>query len=197
MVIYTPRLCSDVTFLPQRENKAHSISCREIVHSRDIEDWKVRKRAESERNSLVGAKEPVTVGGIEVGAALNVGKDGRRIDSGSRGSVDVVATSKGSAKGGKVEMLTDEELRKLDLDPETIDMLREKLQSLAGDKGWKLEVLDTEGGGREIRGVLDEDPSEAVGPSADEEHNFESEDGDDGEGEDENAENREGFQAGL
>ena len=193
MVIYTPRLCSDVTFLPARENEAHSIACREVIHSHDIENWKVRKAAESER-ALLGNQGPVTVGGIEVGAALNVGKDGRRIDSGSIGSVDVVATGEGRAKGGKVEMLTDEALRNLDLDPETIDMLREKLQSLAGDKGWKLEVFDTEGGGREIRGVLDPDPSEEDGSNADGETSFE---GEDEEGKDESAENGEGFQAGL
>ncbi|KAH0537095.1 hypothetical protein FGG08_006098 [Glutinoglossum americanum] len=193
MVIYTPRLCSDVTFLPPRENKAHSITCREVIPSDDIEDWKIRKTAESQRKFLVGTQEPATVGGIEVGAALNVGKDGRRIDSGDRGSVDVVATSKGRAKGGKVEMLTDEELRKLDLDPETIDMLREKLQNLAGDKGWTLEVFDTEDGEREIRGVLDPDPSEADESGPDGETSFEEDEG----GKDENAEGGEGFQPEL
>jgi protein OS-9 len=160
MLIYTPRLCNDVTFLPPRENIAHYITCREVIKSQDVENWKIRKAAESENKLLAGPRGPQVVGGIEVGAGLNVGKDGRRIDGGNRGSVDVVATSKGRARGGKVEMLTDEELRKLDLDPETIDMLREKLQNLAGDKGWKLEVFDAQDGRREIRGVLDSDPSD-------------------------------------
>ncbi|KAI9778515.1 MAG: Protein OS-9 [Geoglossum umbratile] len=160
MVIYTPRLCSDVTFLPPRENIAHSIPCREVIKPQDIEDWKIRKTAENERKFLAGSQGPQVVGGIAVGATLNVGKEGRRIDSGNRGSVDVVASGTGRAKGGKVEMLTNEELRKLELDPKTIDTLREKLQKMAGDKGWKLEVFDVEGGGREIRGVLDSDPSD-------------------------------------
>ncbi|KAH0564933.1 hypothetical protein GP486_001671 [Trichoglossum hirsutum] len=191
MVIYTPRLCSDITFLPPRENKAHSITCREVVHSQDIEDWKVRKSAEFECKHPVSTQEPVTVGGIKVGAALNVGEDGKRIDSDNGGSVDVVAISEGKAKGGKVEMLTDEELRKLDLDPETIDMLREKLQKIAGDKGWKLEVFDTAGGGREIRGVLDPDPSEVAESDAE---GGAGSNGGDGDGMDENTEDGEVFQ---
>ena len=31
MVIYTPRLCNDAAFLPPREDRANSISCREVM----------------------------------------------------------------------------------------------------------------------------------------------------------------------
>ncbi|GME26907.1 Mannose-6-phosphate receptor binding protein [Neofusicoccum parvum] len=33
MVIYTPRLCNDVAFLPPQENRAHAISCAPIIAS--------------------------------------------------------------------------------------------------------------------------------------------------------------------
>ncbi|OMP87573.1 Protein OS-9-like protein, partial [Diplodia seriata] len=36
MVIYTPRLCNDVAFLPPQENRAHAISCAPIVSSGDV-----------------------------------------------------------------------------------------------------------------------------------------------------------------
>ncbi|EKG11912.1 Mannose-6-phosphate receptor binding protein [Macrophomina phaseolina MS6] len=35
MVIYTPRLCNDVAFLPPQENRAHAISCAPIAASDD------------------------------------------------------------------------------------------------------------------------------------------------------------------
>ncbi|KAL1636107.1 Protein OS-9 [Diplodia intermedia] len=36
MVIYTPRLCNDVAFLPPQENRAHAISCAPIVSPGDV-----------------------------------------------------------------------------------------------------------------------------------------------------------------
>jgi protein OS-9 len=184
MIIYTPRLCSDITFLPSQENKAHSITCQEVIHSHDIEDWKVRKAAESERELLADTQEPRIVGGIKVGAALNVGKDGKRIDSGSRGSAEDVIISKGRANGGRVEMLTDEELRKLDLDPKTIEKLGESVQNLAGGRGWILEVFN-ERGEKKMRVVFDDEDEDA------------SSNREDGDGRDENTEDGEGSQAEL
>ncbi|KAL9002422.1 MAG: hypothetical protein Q9188_004649, partial [Gyalolechia gomerana] len=83
MVIYTPRLCNDVAFLPPRENKAAPITCEEVLASTsEIPEWRERKRKEKERK-LVAASlsgRPV-VGGIEVGGMKLVGKEGQRIET--------------------------------------------------------------------------------------------------------------------
>lgn len=39
MVIYTPRLCNDVAFLPARENRANGISCTEILSPSQVEEY--------------------------------------------------------------------------------------------------------------------------------------------------------------
>ncbi len=184
MVIYTPRLCNDVAFLPPRENKANPIACREVVPSQDIPAWEARKASEAERKLLqpAGEKRPV-VGGVEVGAMLKVGKEGRRIESGQVAGggvkVDVVAKSEGGANGGKVQRLSNEDLKKLDVNPETVDRSRKELQELAGDKAWKLEVVDAPNGVHELRGIVDGDAND--GEQADGSKEGEA----DGEGEDE------------
>ncbi|CAZ79883.1 unnamed protein product [Tuber melanosporum] len=43
MVVYTPRLCNDVAFLPPREDRANSISCREIMTPGQIEKYHTDK----------------------------------------------------------------------------------------------------------------------------------------------------------
>ncbi|KAL8640687.1 MAG: hypothetical protein Q9226_008717, partial [Calogaya cf. arnoldii] len=83
MVIYTPRLCNDVAFLPPRENKAAPITCQEILASTsDIPEWRQRKQNEAERKLVAASSSgrPV-VGGIEVGGMKLVGKEGQRIET--------------------------------------------------------------------------------------------------------------------
>ncbi|MCJ1394886.1 Protein OS-9 [Xylographa bjoerkii] len=178
MVIYTPRLCNDVAFLPQKETKAHQIICQEIVPEDDVDDWLIKKSAEADRKALNagttdGQARPM-VGGIEVGGMKIIGKDGRRIEppraaNPAEGKADVVAKSDPNQKGGKVQKLSAEDLKKLDLDPEVVEELRKKLQELAGDKGWTLEVVDGPAGFRELRGIVEEDDEEdeAAGATSD------------------------------
>jgi len=52
MVIYTPRLCNDVTFLPPRDNKANGITCREVLSLEQQEDFAKRKAKQEHANSL-------------------------------------------------------------------------------------------------------------------------------------------------
>ena len=174
MVIYTPRLCNDVAFLPQKETKAHQIICQEIVPQDDIDDWLIKKSAEADRKALNagttdGKVRPI-VGGIEVGGMKIIGKDGQRIEppkaaTPSDGKADVVAKSDPNQKGGRIQKLSADDLKKLDLDPEVVEELRKKLQELAGDKGWTLEVVDGPGGFRELRAIVegDDEEDEAAG----------------------------------
>jgi hypothetical protein len=48
MVIYTPRLCNDVTFLPPRDNKANGITCREVLTEEQQEEFYKRKNKQKQ-----------------------------------------------------------------------------------------------------------------------------------------------------
>ena len=168
MVIYTPRLCNDVAFLPPRENKAHAITCREIVPSDSISDWEARRSADASlklvNSGSAESESRPTVGGIVVGGQKQVGSEGRRIEppkpasqaaGNEGGKVDVVAKSDPNEDGGQVQKLSDQDLKKLDLNPKTVEMLRRQLEDLAEGKPWKLVVVDVEEGVRELRGVVE------------------------------------------
>lgn len=201
MVIYTPRLCNDVAFLPPRNNKAHPITCQEILSPDQIEAWKTRKSFEAANNLLLHHRQAETkptsgdnlnniiIGGIPIGAQTHVGREGRRITSGavtggpanSHGNTADDATSAEASvvlaqrapksRGGKIKRLSDEELKKLGIDPRTVEELRNELMGLAGDKGWRLEVVEIENapgaagddgeGIRQIRGIIDSDESDS------------------------------------
>lgn len=177
MVIYTPRLCNDVAFQPPQETKAHQIICREIISEGELEEWQAKKASEHDRDLVdAGKSESKTtypiVGDIEVGAMKVVGKDGRRIEPPKPvipvdGKADIVAKADPNEKGGRVQKLSNEDLKKLNLDPETVDQVRKKLEELAGDKGWSLKVVDGPEGFRELIGILDgEDDDDGGGAGA-------------------------------
>ncbi|KAI4213013.1 MAG: hypothetical protein LQ351_004357 [Letrouitia transgressa] len=184
MVIYTPRLCNDVAFLPPRENKANPITCREIVSESEIPEWRRRKSREAERKlvSASSAGRPV-VGGIEIGGMKHVGKEGQRLEtppntafempSSGGGKGEVLAEQESKEKGGKLRKMGDEELKKRGLDPRTVEDARQELAGVASGKGWKLEILDDVEGGRQLRGIVDgndeESSEEGNGEEADEE----------------------------
>ncbi|KAI8958290.1 glucosidase II beta subunit-like protein-domain-containing protein [Daldinia sp. FL1419] len=184
MVVHTPRLCVDVAFQPPKEEKANIISCRAIVSEAEIADWHAQKTLEAQ-SAMIGqvkgeVKAPVTIGGIVVGGRqiLGRGEDGKAAhqlapprnfrSSNISPLVEVVAKGASKEEGSKVEILTDEELAKLDLNPEMIEELRKELQKLAGDRGWKLEVVEVPGDAREIHSVVDTD--EVQKPDADDEN---------------------------
>ena len=176
MIIYTTRLCDDVAFLPPREERAAGITCREVVREEEVEEWEGRKRGEAERklvgdggNENVGGR-PV-VAGIEVGGMKLVGRDGKRLetpqnvqpgsgqgqgrDDDGRNAVTLI-TQEAREKGGEMKRVSDRELKKMGLDPVVVEAARRELEELAGGKGWRLEVVETERG-RELRGVVDSD----------------------------------------
>ncbi|RYP00262.1 hypothetical protein DL764_006561 [Monosporascus ibericus] len=184
MVVHTPRLCTDVAFQPPKETKANIISCRAIVPESEQAEWHARKTLEAEA-AMVGqaksmAKTPVTIGGVVVGGRqiLGNGEDGKPpaqlapprgffggLKTGGKTepkgeTVEVVAQGKGKDQNSKVEVLTDEELEELGISPEVLEQLQRQLQELAGERGWKLEVVEVPGDPREIRGVVEEDEEE-------------------------------------
>ncbi|KAL8829284.1 MAG: hypothetical protein Q9191_002093, partial [Dirinaria sp. TL-2023a] len=165
MVIYTPRLCNDVAFLPPRENKAHPITCKEIVSESSIPQWEARKRAEHERKmvSAASGRGPV-VAGIEVGGMKQVGKEGQRLEppaqiapQGPTTRAELLARQDPPEKGGKVYKLPAAELKKLGVDPKLVDEAVKELKTVAAGKAWKLEVFESPTGGKELRGVVEGD----------------------------------------
>ncbi|KAK7747658.1 Protein OS-9 [Diatrype stigma] len=77
--------------------------------------------------------------------------------------VEVVAQGKGQDENSRVDVLTDEELEQMGISPELVEQLQQKLQELAGERGWKLEVVEVPGDPMEIRGVVEEDEDEEEG----------------------------------
>jgi protein OS-9 len=162
MIIYTPRLCNDIAFLPPRQNKAHTIACREILKPDEVAEWMKRKSAEVEWSLIhQGREEPLMAGDIEIGAMKEVGREGRRIQKGKVVSppeekVEMVAMQ----KNGKLQRLSKEDLKKLDLNPETVEAFRKEIQDLAGNKDWKVEKINDDRGVTQLRGVVAGDDEE-------------------------------------
>jgi protein OS-9 len=168
MVVYTPRLCNDIAFMPQKEEKAHPITCRGIVPEDEKSYHAELKTLEAELESRAEREKPVYVGGLVLGGGKWANKDGQRMpvpanfgkESTTGRTVEVIARAKGKSEGGQVEIFSDAELRKLDLDPETIEKLKKEIQKMAKDKGWKIEVVNEPGQIREILGVVEGDKDE-------------------------------------
>jgi protein OS-9 len=179
MVIDTPRLCHDVAFSPPQKDIAHPITCQAVIPAADAEEWaaatieaKVRETerllalAESENNAnenplremsdgLEGStKRGAIIGGIEVGAKVLVGSEGKVIEKsvvvggGKETYIGTIASSDGT-------QMTEEEMKKLNIpDLKDVEKLKTNLRKLAGKKGWKLDLVDTPRG-REFRGIIE------------------------------------------
>ncbi|KAL4784230.1 glucosidase II beta subunit-like protein-domain-containing protein [Aspergillus varians] len=164
MLIYTPRLCNDVAFLPPQQEEVHTIECREILTPDEASDWQALHDYQLSQKLVESAETPPeyqVIGGIEVGAQRLVGTEGRRIEKGRVASigeekVDVVA----KRVNGEVKLLSGEELKKFDLDPEKVESLRKRLEEWAKGKDWTLEIVTGNGERSFLRGVVDTDEDE-------------------------------------
>jgi protein OS-9 len=155
MIIYTPRLCNDVAFVPPKESRAHPITCQQMLSDEDIPAWEAWKTEEASRQ-MIGEPEdgPLFVGDIEIGARKIVGKD-KTIE---RGRIVLTQDEKAEIiimqKDGQVSSVSPADLKKLDLDPDDVEAFRKELQKLAGDKDWKIERLDDVDGAVQLRGIV-------------------------------------------
>lgn len=181
MVVDTPRLCNDVAFLPPQKNAANPITCQPVITESEVDDWEIAriesriKEAESllaehdtmnnnpVRDLAEGAegstrRGPI-IGGIEVGAQVLVGTEGKVIEKSvvvGGGKEIFVATVADS--DGKV--MSKDEIKKLNTDPKRVEEYIKNLKRLAGKKAWKLDLVDTPRG-REFKGIIEaEDQSE-------------------------------------
>ncbi|KAL4944334.1 hypothetical protein BDV06DRAFT_94421 [Aspergillus oleicola] len=159
MLIYTPRLCNDVAFLPPQQEEVHTIECREILYPDEVPSWKSMHEYLASQQLVESAATPEfpIIGGIEVGAQRLVGTEGRVIEKGRVASigeekVDVVA----KRVNGEVKFISGEELKKFDLDPKKIEELKKKLEEYAKGQDWTLEIITGNGQSSYLRGVVDD-----------------------------------------
>lgn len=73
---------------------------------------------------------------------------------------ELIARAASKAKGGKIEILGIQELEEMDIDPQVLAELREEVERLAGEQGWRIEVVELPNEDREIRGYVDEEEKE-------------------------------------
>lgn len=169
MVIMTPRLCKDAAFSPPETDAANHISCLPILSPEQIPDHQASIAAKAsasiaanlpeafqrESPSDASAQAQIKVGEIVVGAHRLIPADkhikkSSIVGGGIETFVETVADSMG-------HLLSPDQIRQLGLgDPKTVEKHKKQLDSIAGDKKWKLEVFDTPQG-REYRGVIDDD----------------------------------------
>ena len=142
MVIYTPRLCDDVAFLPPGESKTNQVACREVLKEEEVKEWKRRKAAkliqgvDEEREQR--ETKPV-VGGVRVGGQKEMKESVDAKDE----QVEVIARG----RDGRVERVSEEVLKRLGLGGGKVDEWIEEI----GERGveWRLEWVNGE-----VRGVV-------------------------------------------
>jgi protein OS-9 len=169
MVIYTPRLCDDVAFLPPQQDEVHNIECREILMPEEVTEWEAIKEwyttnqlTEAAADTDGTQPELPIIGGIEVGGRRLVGTDGKVIEKGRVASsgeerVEVVA----KRVNGEIGKISKQILKKYDLDLEKVEEMKKLIEEQAEGKDWTLEVVESNGVIK-FQGVLDEDEEETV-----------------------------------
>lgn len=194
MIIYTPRLCNDVAFLPPQDDLAHPITCRPVIPDADMDSWILArldsKTKEAERLMALENDNPLRemqegaegnskrrpiIGGIEVGAKALVGSEGKVIEKGVvvGGGKEVFIGTVASSDG---KQMSKEKMKELKTDPQDVEKLKQNLRQLAGRKRWKLDLVDTPRG-REFRGILEADDEEEEGQTGSKGEKESNEDG--------------------
>lgn len=157
MVIYTPRLCNDEAFQPQRVDKANDIACREVLTPEEVPSWEAAKEALGSKDLLGEATEQYPlVGDIKLGAMKLVGQEGKRIEKGKIASpVDKKEAVVARSVNGEYQLASEEILKELDLSSEDIEYVSNQIADFAQGRDWNLEVVNMNGA-LTFRGVVDE-----------------------------------------
>ncbi|KAF2750865.1 hypothetical protein M011DRAFT_492248 [Sporormia fimetaria CBS 119925] len=189
MIIHTPRLCGDVAFLPPQENLAHPITCRPVISEEEVDDWTMHKLEEkikeAERLVQLAAEDnplrdmhggtegrtkrgPV-IGGVEVGAKVLVGTEGKVIEKsvvaggGKETHIATIADSSGY-------QMSREDMKRLSItDTEDVEKWKNKLAQSTGNKRWKLDLVETPRG-REFRWIIESDDESEDEPKGNKQH---------------------------
>jgi len=191
MVVHTPRLCADVAFLPPQPMTANPITCHAIISNEKIgsgeegADVELPKTGESLIKDREGKllntddpRHPPVIGGIVIGGHNILAADGEgssavtleaphRYMPGKQPTVVIVASRGSKEEGGLTERLGKDALHNLGVDSALIDETVKKLEDMAGDAGWKIEVVDEPGRPRELRAFVDVDDEVEEGKKED------------------------------
>ncbi|EPS31327.1 hypothetical protein PDE_06282 [Penicillium oxalicum 114-2] len=176
MVIYTPRLCDDVAFLPPQQDEVHPIECREILHPEQVSEWEAGKQwyATHQLADAAAAHDEVqTVGGIVVGGQQLVGMEGKKIEKGRVASFDeetVEVILK--RENGEIQRPSKQVIKKYNLDPDSIEDMKKRLETLAEGKDWTLEVVESNGM-LKFQGAIANDDEEEEEEDEDEKEEYE------------------------
>ncbi|KAL3962362.1 hypothetical protein ACCO45_003885 [Purpureocillium lilacinum] len=146
---------------------------------------------EEEAKAEAAKESEVTIGGVVVGgrrvlsSADEAGKPPVKLTpprnylSGQAGKdrlIEVVVQAASKADGGKITTLDAAELEKLDLKPDVVKEMTKQMQDIAGDSGWKLEIVELEGEDlrerRQKKAPKDEAPDKAEGKDDGSEEKF-------------------------
>lgn len=163
MVIYTPRLCDDVAFLPPQQDEIHDIECREILLPEDVHDWEAMREwyqseALTEAAAAVQHEKIQIVGGIEVGGRRLVGGEGKVIEKGRVAStLEERTEAVVKRENGEVKLVSKQLLKKYELDQEKLEEMQKRLDDLAAGKDWTLEVVVENNGVIKFQGVVSDD----------------------------------------
>ncbi|KAK3293704.1 glucosidase II beta subunit-like protein-domain-containing protein [Chaetomium fimeti] len=178
MVVYTPRLCSDVAFQPPKPTRAHPIRCRQIVSTEEEElAWRYNKVAAA--SGLLGQKPAqatkhtgtknlpqnhfvgTTIGGVVVGSRQHIGEEDvyklalpRGVSRATTPTIEILASREKASSN--VEVMSDAELEELNLSPRMIKRGVEEMKAEAGDRGWTLQYVK-DGEKVDYYGVFDDD----------------------------------------
>ncbi|KAL2753402.1 hypothetical protein ACRALDRAFT_1082981 [Sodiomyces alcalophilus JCM 7366] len=85
------------------------------------------------------------------------GEERHHLDDFAYGEGEMIASRTSLAEGGEYWRLSDEELEELELDLELVESMRQEVEQLAGDRGWRLDIVETPDNMRELRGYIDSD----------------------------------------
>lgn len=155
MVIYTPRLCDDVAFMPPQQDEVNDIECREILMPEDVAEWEEGKKwylAQQLVDEAEAQPEAQIVGGVKIGGHQLVGMEGKQIEKGRVASVGEEQHVLAKRENGEVKKM--QGLKNYDIDPEKLEEMKKRLEEIAGDGDWILEVVELDGG-LNIQGIVD------------------------------------------
>jgi len=160
--IHTPRLCKDIAFVPPTATEAHGIVCQRVVSQEEMAKLDLSTLDGTQELAKDNDKEKekqIVIGGTVVGGKNHVGKEGQKLAlpglTLENPATDILAKASGEADGAQILVLSDEALVELELEPQLVQELRERMKRMAGDRGWTLELVDGPGNVKEIQGVVD------------------------------------------
>ncbi|KAK3370737.1 glucosidase II beta subunit-like protein-domain-containing protein [Lasiosphaeria ovina] len=174
-----PISCRHIIGSEEEEAAWHKRKTIEAAEAMGVAGAHQEAAAQSSKEASQNQYAGMTIGGVVVGGrrVLGSGEDGmpptrlpsprHQVGGKLAGApvVEIVAAAQNKEDGGKVEMMTREQLEKLNLDPKKVEQFRQEIEQYADGNAWRLEVVEMPGEVPEIVGVVDVDDEEGASPA--------------------------------